>query len=240
MAILPQFGAIVPAQSQQLLAANYLQFNTGGPNDFAQQYLPEVYEQEVERYGNRTLSGFLRMVGAEMPTTSDQVIWSEQNRLHVAYDNVANNGVNTFTVPLGGAGQAVQCVISPGQTVVAMDNAGNEAKCIVTATTGVAGGVLTVAPYLTQTTALLGATVKIFVYGSEFVKGSATANAGAGALALNNALQPQITITPSFTQFSNSPVIIRNVYTINGSDMAQIGWVEVATEDGTTFMVLKS
>ena len=56
--------------------------------NFAQQYLPEIYEQEVERYGNRTLSGFLRMVGAEMPMTSDQVVWSEQNRLHIAYDSV--------------------------------------------------------------------------------------------------------------------------------------------------------
>ena len=44
-------------------------------------------KQEVERYGNSTLSGFLRMVGAEMPMTSDQVIWSEQNRLHISYDN---------------------------------------------------------------------------------------------------------------------------------------------------------
>ena len=236
MAILPQFGAIVPAPTQQLLASAYLQFNTGAGLDFAQQYLPEVYEQEVERYGNRTLSGFLRMVGAEMPTTSDQVIWSEQNRLHVAYDNCVNTtgAASTITVPLGGVGQAVQCVISPGQTIVAMDNAGNELKCVVVATTGVGGGVLTVAPFTQANTATLGGTVKIFVYGSEFVKGAATANAGAGALALNNALQPQITVTPSFTQFANSPVIIRNVYTINGSDMAQIGWVEVATEDGTT------
>ena len=65
---------------------------------FAQQYLPEIYEAEVERYGNRTLSGFLRMVGAEMPMMSDQVIWSEQNRLHIGYDNVgcsANAGVGT-------------------------------------------------------------------------------------------------------------------------------------------------
>ena len=72
--------------------SNYLKFNDGaaaGDTDtFAQQYLPEIYEQEVERYGNRTLSGFLRMVGAEMPMTSDQVIWSEQNRLHISYDSV--------------------------------------------------------------------------------------------------------------------------------------------------------
>ena len=69
--IAPVFGTIVPSQAQQTLQSNYLAFN-GGANDFAQQYLPEIYEQEVERYGNRTLSGFLRMVGAEMPMTSYQ------------------------------------------------------------------------------------------------------------------------------------------------------------------------
>eukprot|EP01045_Picozoa_sp_COSAG04_P052086 COSAG04_NODE_22012_length_363_cov_0.590909_1_plen_45_part_10 len=40
----PQFGSILPSQEQQLLNTNYLQFNTGGANDFIQQYLPEVYE----------------------------------------------------------------------------------------------------------------------------------------------------------------------------------------------------
>ena len=236
----PQFGSIVPSQAQQLLATNYLAFNTGAGNDFAQQYLPEIYEQEVERYGNRTLSGFLRMVGAEMPMTSDQVIWSEQNRLHVSYDNVANDGVNGLTIQTrnaGAAGPQILNVISPGQTIVAMDTVGNELKCIVTnsntSAPGVANsGVLAVAPYTAATTASLGAIVKIFVYGSEFNKGSQTSNAGAGALALAN--NPQVSIDPSFTQFSNSPIIIRNQYTINGSDMAQIGWVEVATEDGTS------
>ena len=32
---------------------------------------------------------------------------------------------------------------------------------------------------------------------------------------------------------SNSPIIIRSKYVVSGSDTAQIGWVEVATEDGT-------
>ena len=49
MSLTPQFGSIVPSQSQQLLQSNYLQFNNGA-NDFAQQYLPEIYEAEVERY----------------------------------------------------------------------------------------------------------------------------------------------------------------------------------------------
>ena len=104
--ISPVFGSIIPSQSQLLLANNYLAFNAGA-NDFAQQYLPEVYEAEVERYGNRTLNGFLRMVGAEMPMSSDQVIWSEQNRLHIAYTAVQNptaaaGGGTTFTFVTGG------------------------------------------------------------------------------------------------------------------------------------------
>ena len=76
---------IVPSQKKLALESNYLDF-TGGQMILHNNILPELYEQEVERYGNRTLSGFLRMVGAEMPMTSDQVIWSEQNRLHVAYE----------------------------------------------------------------------------------------------------------------------------------------------------------
>jgi hypothetical protein len=233
----PQFGSIVPSQAQQLLATNYLAFNTGAGNDFAQQYLPEIYEQEVERYGNRTLSGFLRMVGAEMPMTSDQVIWSEQNRLHIAYDNCTNvvaGGVSTITIPVRAAAAglpAITNVVSPSQTIVAMDGAGNELKCIVTSSVTNTGALI-VAPYTAATTAGLGAVVKIFVYGSEFNKGSQTNNwngvAGAQVGTTN------ISIDPSFTQFSNSPIIIRNTYTINGSDMAQIGWVEVATEDGTS------
>ena len=45
---------------------------------------------------------------------------------------------------------------------------------------------------------------------------------------------PRISVEPTFTQFSNSPIILRSQYVVNGSDMAQIGWVEVATEDGTS------
>ena len=43
MSLNPQFGSIVPSQLQQTLANNYLTFDQG-QNDFAQQYLPEIYE----------------------------------------------------------------------------------------------------------------------------------------------------------------------------------------------------
>ena len=52
------------------------------------QYLPDTYEKEFERYGNRSISSFLRMVGAEMPSNSDMIKWAEQGRLHIKYTNV--------------------------------------------------------------------------------------------------------------------------------------------------------
>ena len=232
MAISPLFGSIVPSQSQQLLDTNFLSFNGGsgaGDSDtFAQQYLPEIYEQEVERYGNRTLSGFLRMVGAEMPMTSDQVIWSEQNRLHIAYDDCTNDGANAITIPLQAG---VNNVISVNSTVVLIDKLGAELKAVVTGsdigTVGV-GAVVTVAPYTAaDTSSLAGTGVKMFVYGSEYDKGSSTPNYSAANTS------GYVSVDPSFTQFSNSPIIIRSKYVVSGSDTAQIGWVEVATEDGT-------
>ena len=241
MSLLPQFGDIVPSQSQQILNTNYLQWTQNGGAgavpanfaDFAQQYLPEIYEAEVERYGNRTLAGFLNMVGAEMPMTSDQVIWSEQNRLHIAYDDCTYAG-GAPTVLIIGGGATAQNVMSINDTVVLLDTVtGLEAKAIVTATTpGVAGvGSVTLQFYNgnvlnTAGSVFTSGSIKVFVYGSDYSKGT-TIGAGAG----NSAAR--VSVEPVLSQFSNSPIIIRDQYVVSGSDTAQIGWVNVATEDGT-------
>jgi len=233
MSLNPQFGAIVPSPIQTPSPSNYLVFDGAAGGNFAQQYLPEIYEQEVERYGNRTLSGFLRMVGAEMPMTSDQVIWSEQNRLHISYDNCSvgaaagGNNQSVVTIPVGAG---IVNVISINDTVVLLDPAtGAEGKGIVLAR---AAGNVTVQPFANASFANQGitaasATIKMFVYGSDYTKGT-TIGAGVG----NSAAR--VSVDPSFTQFSNSPIIIRDQYVVTGSDMAQIGWVEVATEDGAS------
>jgi hypothetical protein len=239
MSLTPQFGSLIPSSQQEILNSNYLQFNGGGAagdtNTFAQQYLPEIYEQEVERYGNRTLSGFLRMVGAEMPMTSDQVIWSEQNRLHISYVNVATAavGANTLAIPVGAG---VLNVISINDTIVILDPAtGVEAKAIVTAsdtTTGVLGVTAFDNADVAATFGVANATLKIFVYGSSYAKGTNLGGVVAGAGAQN--ANTRVSVEPQLTQYSNSPIILRSQYVVSGSDMAQIGWVEVATEDGTS------
>jgi hypothetical protein len=238
MALSPQFGSITPSQRQEILADNFLTFDasTGG-GTFAAQYLPEIYEQEVERYGNRTLSGFLRMVGAEMPMTSDQVIWSEQNRLHIAYNSVTvvDASANTIDINPGGSGDTFkENVISVNDTIVILDANGNEAKCLVTASNN-SSGAITAEPFTAAGLDDLGFTdsqtgAKVFVYGSSYQKGSTLPN----ATGTPGAQTGYISVQPSFTQFSNTPVIIRSKYVVSGSDTAQIGWVEVATEDGTS------
>jgi len=219
------FGpGLLPTQDQSVLSTNYLQWNDkNGENfaDFAQQYLPELYEQEVERFGNRTLSGFLRMVGAEMPMTSDQVIWSEQNRLHIGYTDVSVNGT-TFTV--NSATPPNEVVIRKNQTFVVYDETNNlTLRGLVTAAPnpGNTGGISFEAlPYTVANWGSLSENgLKLFVYGSDFAKGTEGMEGS---------------VTPTFTQFSNRPIIIKDKYLVNGSDTAQIGWVEVATEDGTS------
>jgi hypothetical protein len=226
--VAPVYGSIKPSQKQQLLESNYLNFTDGSGNDFAQQYLPEIYEAEVERYGNRTLSGFLKMVGAEMPMSSDQIVWSEQNRLHIAYNSVTKATDTTLTFALNATAgpNFVQNVISKNQTLVVIDPAtGQDLKVFVTDSVNTSSvlATITVKPYTAADMAALSGTagaLKIFVYGSEYKKGTTDADIKS--------------VTPSFTQYSNSPIIIKEKYAISGSDTAQIGWVEVATEDGAS------
>ena len=229
MALTPLYGSLIPTAAKQTGTGNYLDFTSGAGNDFSQQYLPEIYEAEVERYGNRTLSGFLQMVGAEMPMTSDQVIWSEQNRLHISYNacTIAAPGDATITIGdnadggssiVGGTGK--HHAIRKNALIVVLDPvSGTEAKAFVSDITGTTVeahpfGVDAWPQVLVDATAL-----KVFVFGSEFGKGTS---------GMEGSVQPE------FTQFNNSPIIIKDHYGINGSDTAQIGWVEVATEDGTS------
>ena len=207
---------LTPRPTQTLFNDNYLSLSD---MDFTQQFLPEVYEKEVERYGNRTISGFLRMVGAEMPMASDVVVWSEQGRLHAAYDPVETTAT-TVIIPANAAG-ASQNVIGPGATIViASANGLVVEKAYVSAVSAPVAGVvtLTVAGYAAGAITVHAA-AKIFVYGSEYAKG--TSNAGTS-------------VDASFEQFNNKPIILRDKYNVNGSDTAQIGWVEVTTEAGTS------
>ena len=224
-ATLANLAHLTPRPVKGLFGDNYLAL---ADMDWAQQFLPEVYEKEIERYGNRTITGFLRMVGAEMPMASDQVVWSEQGRLHIAYDTVTSGAAaaKTIILPSPGADGKVP-LLGPGMTVVIA--LGNETvKAFIKSLGALAGGLQTYNIEVYDTAngqlpaalagAVAGAPLSLFVYGSEYGKGSSLAGNSVDA---------------SFTTFSNKPIILRDKYAVNGSDVAQIGWVEVTTEIGT-------
>ena len=219
--------ALTPSSERTPTAQNYI-VNF----DFLNQYLPDTYEKEFERYGNRPISSFLRMVGAEMPTNSDLIKWAEQGRLHTKYTSVGsaalvNADTATFQVNDTLDPTAAEQVIRIGQTIVVVQNDGSGSnKAVVTAVNNAAGGrgQFTCAFYeagglVTAGTGVGNADVTVFIYGSEFQKGTAGM---AGSLEANDFI------------FENKPIIIKDTYTVNGSDMAQIGWIEVTTEDGAT------
>ena len=248
-------AALQPTQTKALYAGNYIDFTDSSFNMWAQQFLPDVYEQEVERYGNRSIGSFLRMVSAEMPSTSDQIIWTEQGRLHTRYANIvylSNAGtmptsgttpgtasavttggsVGNFFVPtaqptsLGITSQGTTAVnFKKGQTVMiqaqtsATSAIGGTGAMIKGIVTNVSGQYFQVKAYGGVPAITNAQRFTALAYGSEFAKGS------------SNFTEK---LDPSYATFTNSPVILKEHYSINGSDTAQIGWIEVTSENGAS------
>ena len=212
--------AITPSSVKATLPSNYIT-----NFDFLNQYLPDTYEKEFERYGNRSIASFLRQVGAEMPSNSDLIKWAEQGRLHTKYASCTSGaaaGSSTATWTIADAG-ITACNFRVGQTVFLSNNSGTASdKAIITAVNvgGSAPLTFAVAYYATTGQAIAISTASTaFVYGSEFRKGSS---------GMEGSLEAQDTF------FDNKPIIIKDNYEVSGSDMAQIGWVEVSTENGAT------
>ena len=210
--------AITPSSVKATLPTNYIT-----NFDFLNQYLPDTYEQEFERYGNRSIASFLRMVGAELPSNSDMIKWSEQGRLHTKYTNVIPSsaaGSDTATFTMATTSPVTVCNFRVNQTVFLSSQsvAANSGRGVISAVAA-DGSTFTVKFYnasgspFTITTEL----VTVFVYGSEFQKGVA-------GMAGSNESQDLF--------FDNKPIIIKDKYAVSGSDMAQVGWVEVTTENG--------
>jgi hypothetical protein len=206
-----------PSSVKATLSSNYI-----STFDFMTQYLPDTYEQEFERYGNRSIASFLRNVSAEIPSASDLIKWAEQGRLHTKYAACSiayGSGNDTAVLTVADAG-VTACNFRVGQTVFLSSNVANQSdKAYIT---NVSGLTFTVAYY-----AAAGGTITdsgnnditAFVYGSEFRKGD---NGMTGSL------------EPVDDIFEVKPVIIKDKFEVAGSDMAQIGWVEVTTENGAT------
>ena len=246
----------VPAPQQQTLSTNYLDLAGTANEGWAQQYVPDLMEKEAEVFGPRTISGFLAQVGAEEAMTADQVVWSEQGRLHLSYTGsvVDLNGVqhgtgaNSTTLIIesdidGNAIDTTAGVTDHGIRVndtIIVANSTEVQKCLVVAVRAAGGTApeIDVSPYAVANLTNSSATrtsngTTILVYGSEFAKGGSYQTSSTGACT-STATNTRGANEPSFLSFSNKPIIMKDYYEVSGSDASRIGWVEVASEMGAS------
>ena len=234
----------VPAPAKVAAASNYLDFTASGTN-WSQQYLPDLMEQEAEVFGPRTISGFLSQVGAEEAMTSDQVVWSEQGRLHLSYKGKTINADGRVLIQgdideaqynaagISSASNGRSHAIRVNDTVI-LANSVEVVKGIVTNIAS-AADTITIAPYGSTTITHATGTnddkdCTILVYGSEYGKGqSYKTSAIDGTLSDANTRGAN---EPQFKSFTNKPIIMKDYYEVNGSDASRIGWVEVTSETG--------
>jgi len=210
------------AAVQKVTSANYLDIQNDG---WTKQYLPDLMEKEAEVFGQRTISGFLAQVGAEEAMSADQVIWSEQGRLHLSYVcemvDVTASTIN-ITKNIDGVAQTTDHGIRVGDQVLI--SGGSGATVTARVKTAAAGNQeITVEPYGAQHMTNLSYVngdddCRILVFGSENAKGVGYVGGRSNE--------------PQFTTFTNKPIILKDQYEVSGSDVSQIGWVEVTGEEG--------
>ena len=222
----------IPSAQKQAQNSNYLDLSSADNAGWGQQYVPDLMEKEAEVFGNRTISGFLSQVGAEESMSADQVVWSEQSRLHISLKGTIDKDgdtTGTFTVTSdidGNVGVDGFTLADHGvrnHDVVLLSTPGVVVRALVTSVTGVA---ITVAPYDAATSAALAETVSgctLLVIGSEYKKGDNY-----------DGLTTKGSNEPGFKTFTNKPVIMKDNYVVSGSDASRIGWVEIAAEDGAS------
>ena len=113
------------------------------------------------------------------------------------------------------------CNFRVGQTVMIQGEAagsltsGDVIKGVVTM---VSGAFFKVRVYKTVTPGT-ATTFTALAYGSEFAKGT------------GNFTEK---LDPSYSTYANAPIIMKEHYSINGSDTSQIGWIEVTSENGAS------
>lgn len=213
---------LTPSSVKATLSSNYL---SDADITLLNQYMPDLDEKEFARYGERTVSGFLEKMSAELPSNSDLIRWAEEGRLHTKYTSVSttaavSSGEQTFDIGSGDHNFRLN------ETVLLSSATRDKAEKAIITDVAPGGDTtrFTVAYYsadvsvgFTHTTS----DVIVFVYGSEFKKGTG---------GMQGSLEAETEV------FEVKPVIIKERFEIAGSDMAQVTWIAVDTDNGEKYL----
>jgi len=180
--------------------------------NFENQFLPDTINEEFARYGSQSIKGFLEQTASEVPCSSQIIKWSEEGRLRRAGVGAARSA-NVFTLADHNFRVNETIIFNDGS----VENVGYVTAVAdsdtFTAVSNLSGG------FTIGTTG-----INCFVYGNEFGKGT-------------NGMSESLEAQPDI--YENSPVIIKDKDTVNGTDATQIGWIE-DVESGGYYWYLKS
>ena len=256
-----------PTANKELYTGNYLNFTADTHNQWAQQFMPDLYKKIAPKYGsNQTIAGFLKMItNGEMSANSDQIIWQEEGRLHTRYTGLYAS--SSATAPTSIVAASATSTVTAGEqfltfTLVAADNPQEAPATLGAGNVGIGnaliqqnsftGGDLSYSDpninfrvgetVMVQKENTSDGTIKgvvIMVSGKSFVMGVynptnvlvGTAGQSYTALVYGSEFGKG---TGNFTEkkdseyntYANQLIILKEHYSINGTDLSQIGWID--------------
>jgi hypothetical protein len=186
---------LTPTPTKTATPTNYI---SDSQYNLMTQYIPELEEQIVNRFGSQMITGMLEKLGKESPFQADLIKWNEEGRLTQLAEsvtrasNVFTSSAHTFRVgELISVRDANGAVLRKGQITAVTTNT-------FTALCGHASG-------WSGTTGL-----QVYAFSNEFQKGTTGL-----AVGLNSQVQ----------QFTQKPIIIKEYLEESGSNLALRTWV---------------
>ena len=173
---------------------------------------PDNRDALIKTYGNQGITGFLQLVGAtKAVATNDEVQYWEEERLHKKQGgSMAAITAADATVVLTAASAAD--VIVRTQDVVLVN--GSERALV----TGISGAAITLTALSSDgfSAASLNASAEVPVVGNLYKQGSE---------------QPNEFIESGITRRVNPFMIMKEVYSVTGSQATNIGWINLGNGD---------
>lgn len=191
------FDPISPPPGIQATASNFQTVY-----DFTNQFMPDLSKEMYLIRNRASLHGWLAAHGMEESLSADKHIWTEEGERHVIHEGSVARAGNVFTL----SGHSVR----PNEKIEVYDTGADiRVLALVSSTTATT---FTAVPYgyasfnasSIDTTALT-----ILTAGSEFGKGT-----DGQTVALNK----------QYDEYSNKPIILKDMYGINNSDLSNISW----------------
>lgn len=197
-----------PSPTQVATPQNYI---SDAEYNLLTQYLPELENKIHDRFGSQMVTGMLETLGKETPFKADLIKWNEEGRLTQLIED-ATRSANVFT--------SNDHTFRIGETIVVRDATGdNLRKGQITAIS--TNTFTALCGHASGWTAIGTANIVVYADSNEFAKGSEGM---------------QVSLNSQVQQFTQNPVIIKEMIKETGSNLALQTWIEVSTDAGTGYL----